>query len=59
MAANVVVINHYLLFADLAVREFGMAEILPILHPYDRTRAMRSLTPMALVGFGIGLPATA
>ena len=33
MAANVVVINHYLFFADLAVREFGMAEIWPDLAP--------------------------
>jgi ATP-dependent DNA helicase DinG len=29
MAADVVVINHHLFFADLAVRESGMAEILP------------------------------
>ena len=29
MAADVVVINHHLFFADLAVRETGMAEILP------------------------------
>jgi ATP-dependent DNA helicase DinG len=29
MAADVVVINHHLFFADLAVRESGMAELLP------------------------------
>ena len=29
MAANVVVINHHLFFADLAVRESGVAELLP------------------------------
>jgi ATP-dependent DNA helicase DinG len=29
MAADVVVINHHLFFADLAVRETGMAEMLP------------------------------
>ena len=29
MAADVVVINHHLFFADLAVRETGMAELLP------------------------------
>ena len=29
MAADVVVINHHLCFADLAVRESGMAELLP------------------------------
>lgn len=29
LAADVVVINHHLFFADLAVRESGMAEILP------------------------------
>ena len=31
MAADVVVINHHLFFADLAVRESGMAELLPTL----------------------------
>ena len=29
MAADVVVINHHLFFADLAIRESGMAELLP------------------------------
>ena len=29
MAADVVVVNHHLFFADLAVRESGMAELLP------------------------------
>ncbi|MEN9689008.1 MAG: putative ATP-dependent helicase, partial [Pseudomonadota bacterium] len=29
MAADVVVINHHLFFADMAVRESGMAELLP------------------------------
>ena len=29
MAADIVVINHHLFFADLAVRESGMAELLP------------------------------
>ena len=29
LAADVVVINHHLFFADLAVRESGMAELLP------------------------------
>ena len=29
MAADIVVINHHLFFADLAVRETGMAELLP------------------------------
>lgn len=29
MAADVVVINHHLFFADLAIRETGMAELLP------------------------------
>ena len=29
MAADVVIINHHLFFADLAVRESGMAELLP------------------------------
>lgn len=29
LAADIVVINHYLFFADLAVRESGMAELLP------------------------------
>ena len=33
MVANAVVINHYLFFTDLAVREFGMVEILPDLAP--------------------------
>ena len=30
-----------------------------ILPPYERTRPIRSLTPMAPVDFGIALPATA
>ncbi len=32
LAADVVVINHHLFFADLAVRESGMAELLPSVH---------------------------
>jgi ATP-dependent DNA helicase DinG len=32
LAADVVVINHHLFFADLAVRESGMAELLPTVH---------------------------
>jgi ATP-dependent DNA helicase DinG len=32
MAADVVVINHHLFFADLNVRETGMAELLPSVH---------------------------
>jgi ATP-dependent DNA helicase DinG len=30
MAADVVVVNHHLFFADLAIRESGMAELLPM-----------------------------
>ena len=29
LAADVVVVNHHLFFADLAVRDSGMAELLP------------------------------
>lgn len=32
LAADIVVINHHLFFADLAVRESGMAELLPSVH---------------------------
>lgn len=32
LAADVVVVNHHLFFADLAVRESGMAELLPSVH---------------------------
>ncbi len=32
MAADVVVINHHLFFADVAVRESGVAELLPSVH---------------------------
>lgn len=32
MAADVVVINHHLFFADLAIRESGVAELLPTVH---------------------------
>jgi len=32
MAADVVVVNHHLFFADLAVRESGVAELLPSVH---------------------------
>jgi ATP-dependent DNA helicase DinG len=32
MAADVVVINHHLFFADLGVRESGVAELLPTVH---------------------------
>ncbi|MDR0479760.1 MAG: ATP-dependent DNA helicase, partial [Burkholderiaceae bacterium] len=32
LAADVVVINHHLFFADLAIRESGMAELLPTVH---------------------------
>jgi len=32
LGADVVVINHHLFFADLAVRESGMAELLPSVH---------------------------
>ena len=32
MAADLVVINHHLFFADLAVRESGVAELLPTVH---------------------------
>lgn len=32
MAADVLVINHHLFFADIAVRESGMAELLPGMH---------------------------
>ena len=35
-------------------RQFGFAKV--ILPPYNRTRPIRSLAPMALVDFGIGLP---
>ena len=32
MAADVVVVNHHLFFADIAVRESGVAELLPSVH---------------------------
>ena len=32
MAADVVVVNHHLFFADMAVRESGVAELLPTMH---------------------------
>ena len=32
MAADVVVVNHHLFFADMAVRESGVAELLPTVH---------------------------
>jgi len=32
LAADLVVINHHLFFADLAIRESGMAELLPSVH---------------------------
>jgi ATP-dependent DNA helicase DinG len=32
LAADLVVINHHLFFADLAIRESGMAELLPTVH---------------------------
>ncbi len=32
LAADVVVVNHHLFFADMAVRESGMAELLPSVH---------------------------
>ena len=38
LAADVVVINHHLFFADLAVRESGMAELLPTVRVADLRR---------------------
>ncbi len=32
MAADITVINHYLFFADMNIRESGVAELLPIVH---------------------------
>jgi ATP-dependent DNA helicase DinG len=46
LAADVVVINHHLFFADLAVRESGMAELLPTVRVAILTRPTSSMRPV-------------
>ena len=45
MAADVVVINHHLFFADLAVRDSGVAELLPSVASRSSTRRTSSTKP--------------
>ena len=55
LAADVVVINHHLFFADLAVRESGMAELLPTVRVviFDEAHQLNS-TGVQFLGVQLG-----